>query len=179
MRVLKKKTRWHLKTLWKKHFNLEVIWLTVRISVFEIVWDGKLRGHPKSTIKDWQPLVNTEWKTFVLRSQDHYIWVEQISWHWESTGVLWFGIDYQRRRCILSCYCERILCKLNCYFGEYVQERRESHGQINMNRIPVRGVMVDLLDCTISRFLHGEEFVPPTTTREFYHRMSDRVNQLP
>lgn len=48
-----------------------------------------------------------------------------------------------------------------------------------MNQIPVRGVNVDLFNRTIIRFLHGPNFVLLGTSQEFYHRMTDKVNQSP
>lgn len=49
----------------------------------------------------------------------------------------------------------------------------------NMDRIPVRGIMVDVPDSTINRFLHRADFIPPTTNLDFYSRINDRANQHP
>lgn len=49
----------------------------------------------------------------------------------------------------------------------------------NLNKISIRGVMVDLSDSTINRFLHGPNFTPQATSPEFYYRMQERAKQRP
>lgn len=38
----------------------------------------------------------------------------------------------------------------------------------NMGRIQIWGVLVDFSKCMINRFLHGQDFVPPSTTSKFH-----------
>lgn len=49
----------------------------------------------------------------------------------------------------------------------------------NTDRMPLWGVMVDVSDHPINRLLHGENFIPPTTTPNLFHKISDKANQLP
>lgn len=49
----------------------------------------------------------------------------------------------------------------------------------NMNQISVRSAMVKLSDSTINRFPHSPNFIPPVTSQEFYHKITDRANLRP
>ncbi|PHT36251.1 hypothetical protein CQW23_23951 [Capsicum baccatum] len=57
------------------------------------------------------------------------------------------------------------------------KEGKKSADQPLLDRLPVRGVMVDFLETTINRFLYGLGFTPQVTLSTFYARLKHHENQ--
>jgi len=57
------------------------------------------------------------------------------------------------------------------------KEEERSTGQPLLDRVPVWGVMVDLSEATINRFLHGLEFTSQATLPILYARLKYNANQ--
>ncbi|PHU09373.1 hypothetical protein BC332_21233 [Capsicum chinense] len=57
------------------------------------------------------------------------------------------------------------------------KEGEKSMDQPLLDKVPVRGMIVDLLETTINRFLRGPEFTPQATSPKFYARLKHRANQ--
>ncbi|PHU03334.1 hypothetical protein BC332_28585 [Capsicum chinense] len=57
------------------------------------------------------------------------------------------------------------------------REGEKAAGQPLLDKVPIRGVMVDVFEATINRFLHGPNFTPRATSPTFYAQLKHRENQ--
>lgn len=57
------------------------------------------------------------------------------------------------------------------------KEGQKAADQPLLDKVPVRGVMVDVSKATISMFLHGPNFTPQTSSPTFYTRLKHPKNQ--
>lgn len=57
------------------------------------------------------------------------------------------------------------------------REGEKAADQPLLDKVPVRGVIVDISEATINRFLHGPNFTPQSTSSTLYARLKHRENQ--